>query len=216
MPGPEDNVGIVRFSDNTRDAIESYFNNYDLTDYTEVNPNKLNRKEADELLGIIQERFKSDLVIAEEDFIKHLAFVLIRAANITTSTKVNYVGAYGYTIGGKEFNVKDAWIFPLLKDCMKKFGKPNPVRTFCSTFEDAYLVSARSIPRTFLNRTIGKRGIPTGYEYLGADFLTGTSVLLNDHEKAIVLQASRAAVERAASSSVDGKIVSLFDLGRLS
>nr|AAB16808.1 coat protein homolog [Beet yellows virus]AAC25119.1 minor coat protein [Beet yellows virus]AAF14304.1 minor capsid protein [Beet yellows virus]QWT83566.1 minor coat protein [Beet yellows virus]QWT83629.1 minor coat protein [Beet yellows virus] len=216
MLAPEGRGDLIHFTENTRDAMETFFNSYDLAEYSEVNPNKLNRKETDELLGVIRERFKSELVITDEDFVKHLAFALIRAANITTSTKVNYVGAYEYTIGGKKFLVKDAWVFPLIKECMKKFNKPNPVRTFCATFEDAYIVIARSLPKLFLNRTIGKRGIPSGYEFLGADFLTATSVCLNDHEKAIVLQASRAAIDRAVSSSVDGKIVSLFDLGRLS
>lgn len=203
------------FSSETREKVEKFFNNFDHKTYKQVNPNLLNEDELREVLDKLKTEFKTNLKALDEDIYHHVAFFLLRASVVSTSPKVEYKGSYSYSIDQRKYTVNDAWIFPQVNILASKHNKPNGLRAFCASLEGMYLSVARMVPDVFGTRSVGKRGAPSGSEYLSADFLTSTCALMSDHDRAVALSASRNALDRSAASQIDKKMVSLYDFGKV-
>nr|QOU11823.1 minor capsid protein [Grapevine leafroll-associated virus 2] len=197
-----------------KEAVDKFFNELRNENYSSVDSSRLSDQEVKEVLEKSKESFKSELASTDEHFVYHIIFFLIRCAIISTSDKVKYVGSHKYVVEGKTYTVQDVWVFDMIKGLTKQYKRVNGLRAFCCACEDLYLTVAPAMSERFKTKAIGMKGLPVGKEYLGADFLSGTSRLMSDHDRAVSIVAAKNAVDRSAFTGGERKIVSLYDLGR--
>lgn len=209
-------AAIVPYVSASKESIEKFYNDYDLNSFVQVNPNILNKDELKIVFDKLLTEMKQTLQIVDKDFHIHICFFLLRAGNIGCSSKTKYTGNYEYTVDSKKYRVNDEWIFPTIKSIVSSLpnNKPNGLKAFCAALQDLYLLVAPKFSDVFCNRTVGVRGVPKGEEYLGCDFLTATSPLMDNHQRAVSLAAQKNAIERNASGTSERKIVSLYDIGK--
>nr|QXP00807.1 mCP [Grapevine leafroll-associated virus 2] len=198
-----------------KDAVDKFFSELKNENYSSVDSSRLSDLEVKEVLEKSRESFKSELASKDEHFVYHIIFFLIRCAIISTSEKVKYVGGHTYVVEGKTYTVNDAWVFNMIKGLTKKYKRVNGLRAFCCACEDLYLTAAPTMSERFKTKSIGNKGLPVGKEYLGADFLSGTSKLMSDYDRAITITAAKNAVDRSAFTGNERRIVSLYDIGKI-
>lgn len=168
----------------------------------------------DETLGAVVTHLRSITKgLAEDDSI-HIAFLVVRAANIQTSLKTEYRNSYSYKVGNQNYTVKDVSIFPFIRSATAKYGKKNGLKCFFAGLEDAVMVLGMLSPEIFDTRVSCNRGAPKGKGYLSADFMSGCSQIQSDHDRSIIVRASEQAIMKASGNSTNDELVSLFDLGR--
>ncbi|UTQ50488.1 MAG: minor coat protein [Plant associated closterovirus 1] len=212
---PDNNKAISVYKDISADESTSkFFSSYSPDDFKTSTPEKFSDEEMDEILGVLKTSFKEHLKIDEKDFPIHVVFFLFRAQRISTSPQVKYAFTNCYNVGNRSFAVKDAWIFTEVKNATRKHNRENGLRTFCCSLEDMYLSAANLVPDLLKSRSVARKGVPTGNEQCGADFLTGSSKLQTDVQKAITISAARHAIENKASSAGQRVLVSLYDYGK--
>lgn len=198
-----------------RAVVEKHFSNLPPESFVQVDVNRFNSQEIGEAFSVIQAEYKSKVAnFVEGDFPIHVAYFLLRAAYVGTSVKTTYRGSYSYKIDGKTYNINDSWVFPMVKIAAGKFNKNNPLRAFTGSLEDYYLMISAAMPNVFKGRSIGSKGAPVGLERFSADFLTASSSVMNNHERAVTMACAKNAIERSLVSSDDRTIVSLYDLGK--
>ncbi|BCR37036.1 minor capsid protein p25 [Soybean leaf crinkle mottle virus] len=209
-------AAIVPYVSASKESIEKFYNGYDHNSFVQVNPNILNKEEIRVVFDKLLTEMKQTLQIVDKDFHIHICFFLLRVGSVGCSSKTQYTGGYEYVVDSKKYSVKDVWIFPTIKSIVSALPnkKPNGLKAFCSSLQDLYLLVAPMFPESFSNRTVGVRGVPKGEEYLGCDFLTATSPLMDNHQRAISLSAQKNAIERSASNTSERRIVSLYDIGK--
>nr|QBZ78575.1 minor capsid protein [Grapevine leafroll-associated virus 2] len=213
--GGSDSLETSGFILSTRkEAVDKFFNELRNENYSSVDSSRLSDQEVKEVLEKSKESFKSELASTDDHFVYHIIFFLIRCAIISTSDKVKYVGSHKYVVEGKTYTVNDNWVFNMMKGLTKQYKRVNGLRAFCCACEDLYLSVAPMMSERFKTKAIGMKGLPAGKEYLGADFLSATSKLMSDHDRAVSIVAAKNAVDRSAFTGGERKIVSLYDLGR--
>ncbi|AWK68097.1 coat-like protein [Arracacha virus 1] len=194
-------------------AVEAFFQSFQSTEYKASSSETYSQPELERLVGGLKAAFKATVKANEDDIGLHICFILLRAGQIQTSLKYKNDTSYSYRLSNTEYTVSDLWVrstIARLGDSIKK--KPNPFKCFCASFEDLYIAMAKTHPELFKNRTIGRRGTPSGYEYLSADFLSGCSPLLEDRERAVAIRASENALARHNGSNSEKLLISLYDL----
>nr|BBK15483.1 CPm [Carnation necrotic fleck virus] len=151
---------------------------------------------------------------APKDDIIHMAMLLTRVGRINTSSKSIPRGSYSYTVDGTKYTLKDSDIFSLVQRAVHQFDKSNGIRAFFASLETPYLLIAKQRPELFETRIACRRGTPKGLGYLSADFLQGSSPVLDDRERAVINRSTEHALMRASTSVGRGEIINLYDLGR--
>nr|UQR78702.1 minor coat protein [Thesium chinense closterovirus 1] len=167
-----------------------------------------------ELMPKMTTRLRELTKAPQGDDLIHFSMLLLRAGIIGTSLKTVYGdNYYSYTMD-KVYSVRDADIFPYIRHVTSgyKRKKANGLKAFFASLEKPYLLVARYFPQVFRTRSNTRKGIPSGFEYLGADFLTGSSDILSDKERAIINRGSEHAINRASRQGETNVIVSLYDI----
>nr|WIL96187.1 CPd [Carrot closterovirus 2] len=198
----------------TRESIENAFSKLDLNTVTFTNDGILSVNQAEEAVAAVNSKLR-ELVKGETiDMPAHFGALLLRAGVVNTSPYTVYRHFYSYTVGGKSFTVQDGDIFPYILSVVKKYNKPNGLRAFFSTFENAYVILAKQRPELMETKVSTRRGTPKGYAHCSADFIKGSSPYLSDQERAMVNSASNYALSFAADKKVSRGLVSLYDYGK--
>nr|WIL96197.1 CPd [Carrot closterovirus 3] len=198
----------------TRESMEKAFSKLDLSTVTFSNDGTLSLAQAEEATASITSKLKELVKGETADMPAHFAALLLRAGVLNTSRYTVYRHLYSYAVGGKPFTVHDEEIFPYIAKVVEKYGKPNGIRAYFSTFEDAYITVAKQRPELTESKVSTRRGTPKGFAYCSADFVKGSSPHLSDQERAIVNSASNYALSFAADRKISGGLVSLYDYGK--
>lgn len=207
---PAGDKQIVSIKGATIESMEKFLSDNSKADYIESNPDKYNAKELDEINGGLLTGMKSELKINEADFACHVTYFLLRAAKISTSASVEYKYEYEYLLKNQKYVVKDNWVFPLVRRLCKKFGRANPLRSYCATLSELYLIAAPMYNDLFRCKSFARKGLPPGKEYLGADFVSGGELHLDGNARAVVVTAAKMALERSVYSGKDNEVVNLL------
>lgn len=201
-----------------KNDLSNYMSSIDFSKIVETHEHRYSSGELNEILGALKTRLSSEIKAKDGDIVAHVGMILRRAFFNSTSPKAKWTGQIEYTLnsGGAvtTYVLKDEFIHSAVKDCCKKFNKPNPMRAFCTSLQDCYLAMAQARPEMFKSKRATKVGAPTGQDYLTADFITGESSLLDNTKRATFARASEYAINRVSKGGPDGEIVSLFDYGR--
>ncbi|AAW32897.1 CPm [Mint virus 1] len=199
--------------DASSEIVEKFSEGLDVNSITHSTDSAFSKKEAEEAIPGVLSRLRELTKADSKQDIVHFMMLMCRAQIISTSMKVKYTGSYSYTVGGMGFTIKDADIFPHIIHMLAKYKKPNPLRALFTTFETPFIHFSKIRPDLAETRSACRRGTPTGYGYLSADFLTGSSPSLNDRERAIVNRSSEHAINRANLTGASKELVSLYDIG---
>nr|CAY54352.1 coat protein [Raspberry leaf mottle virus] len=146
-----------------------------------------------------------------------LGMILYRLALRTTSPNAtfNEHDVTKYKIDGKDVKFNDDMVFTFIANHEAiPPGTKNPIRAWGRSLDQMYLKFVRPL-KTILdfNQRCNKIGLPVGYEYLCADFLTGVG--LDNHEAAILNLARAEALKKEVGDS-GNSITSIKQLGRFS
>lgn len=198
--------------------LGNYLPNLDLSKVSSTQDHLFTSKELDDVLGVLEARLVAEINMVKADYPSHIAMILIRAYDVTTSPKAKYVGQISYVINSNgaatSYTLKDEFIFPAIIDAGKKYGKSNTLRAFCSTLQECFLAVAKHQPEYFERKRATRLGTPALLGYLSADFLTGTSGLVDNMERSVINRSTEYALSKQSNRSSTGALVSLYDYGR--
>lgn len=201
-----------------KNDLGNYLPGLDLNKVTSTLEYKYTSAEISDILGALETRLVAEINMVKADYPMHIAMILKRAFEVTTSPKARYNGEIEYeagTGGSKtKYVLKDSFVFPAIDEICKKYKKSNSIRAFCTTLQDCFLAMARNNAPHFDNKRATRVGAPNGYGYITADFLTGDTDLLTNQEKAMMNSAARFALEKPSGGTTNSDIVSLYDYGR--
>nr|AHA85434.1 ORF7 [Carrot yellow leaf virus]AHA85443.1 ORF7 [Carrot yellow leaf virus]AHA85484.1 ORF7 [Carrot yellow leaf virus]AHA85514.1 ORF7 [Carrot yellow leaf virus]AHA85524.1 ORF7 [Carrot yellow leaf virus] len=213
--GSLEKADVSKLAIATRESMQAAFSALDLSSVSGTSDSCLSDSELTEAATKVNTELKKITKGEDIDMPSHFAALIARAATIGTSLSAVYRNQQTYSIRGKgKYTVKDAEIFPYIIDVTAKYGKPNGLRAFFASLENAFLVIAKMKPQLFESRVATRRGTPKEKGYLATDFLSGASPILVDQERAILNSASSYALDRAASKKKNSGLVSLYDYGR--
>ena len=159
----------------------------------------------------------SELIKAKmDDNASHLAMLLVRLSETSTSKKVkfNKDGGIKYKISKdqNECHVKDTDIFPYIANLPELRGEVNPLRKWARSNEPLFVTYAKTNNELFENHRATKHAIPKNRGYLGADFLTGSISSYSEEDRAIMRRAQEVALDKDLSGD-SSSLISLQDLG---
>nr|BDT53083.1 minor coat protein [wheat closterovirus 1] len=201
-----------------KNDISSFLPGLNLSKVTSTQEYLFTSDELNDILGALKTRLTAEINMVESDFAQHVAMILLRTFFVTTSPKAKFTGkiTYEITSGGAttKYELKDSFIFPAIQEAGKKYGKSNTLRAWASSLQDCFIAMAKKNPETFECKSATRKGAPVGYAYLTADFLTGESTLLDNHERAIMNQAANYALNKISGANSERELVSLYDYGK--
>nr|ABO15358.1 major coat protein [Raspberry leaf mottle virus] len=146
-----------------------------------------------------------------------VGMILYRLALRTTSPNATFNAhdVTTYKVDGKSVKFDDEMVFGYVANHEAiPPGIKNPLRAWGRALDQKYLKFIRPLKTTLdFNQRCNKIGLPVGYEYLCADFLTGAGL---DNQEAAILNLGRAEALKKEVGDTGHSITSIKQLGRFS